>query len=250
MTIQDTTPPLLIVGTNKTVVSGAAWDFDNPTASDLSGVAVIAIIGTVTNGANLTRTWSATDAAGNTSDWSPSQSLYLDVTEPIAPFIDSLPTSNVSVDLDGSTLTVFNRDTFQNGQKAFKGHAEPGSKVTLTVFDSLSPPGVLVKTVMANAVDGSWSVVLSQQEWQGLSEGVIACKVKATDASGNISRESDPQRFYMDITPPADPVVELSDSVVLRVNPQQATIRFLNLDDFQNGTWIDRKSTRLNSSHT
>jgi hypothetical protein len=178
------------------------------------------------------------DAAGNISDWSSAQSLYLDVTEPSLPTIDRLPTLSTTVDVEGNELSVVNNVSLQDSSKVFSGQAEPSSKVTLTLFDSRLPPGVIIKTVVADAVDGSWSLTLNLQEWQSLSEGVIACKVKSTDASGNVSRESDPKRFYMDLTPPANPGVELSDSVVLRVNPQYPTIRFLNLEDFQNGTWI------------
>ena len=65
VTVRDTTAPILVVAASKTAVSGTAWSFDAPTATDISGVATIAILSTVTNGSVVTRTWTATDPCGN-----------------------------------------------------------------------------------------------------------------------------------------------------------------------------------------
>ena len=68
----DTTPPVLVCATNKTVEHGAAWSFDPPEASDTcSGTNVtVTLLGVETNGALpevITATWVATDACGNTN---------------------------------------------------------------------------------------------------------------------------------------------------------------------------------------
>lgn len=65
VTVTHTAPPTLLMAASKTVVSGTAWSFDAPTATDISGVATIAILSTVTNGSVITRTWVATDPCGN-----------------------------------------------------------------------------------------------------------------------------------------------------------------------------------------
>ena len=69
----DTTPPVFVCATNKTVQCGTVWTFDAPTATDAcSGTNVtVTILNTVTNGTAcalaITRTWLATDACGNTN---------------------------------------------------------------------------------------------------------------------------------------------------------------------------------------
>jgi uncharacterized repeat protein (TIGR01451 family) len=68
----DTTAPTLVCATNKTVELGGAWNFDEPTASDVSSF-IIAVVDTATNagacgaGFVASRTWSATDDCGNAS---------------------------------------------------------------------------------------------------------------------------------------------------------------------------------------
>jgi len=76
VTIQDLIAPTITCAPNKTVECGTQWSFDPPTATDnCSGSAgtpsvTIAVVSTVTNGTCpeiITRTWTATDACGNTS---------------------------------------------------------------------------------------------------------------------------------------------------------------------------------------
>jgi hypothetical protein len=88
VTVQDSTPPLIVLVPNRTVELGAAWGFDEPVALDTcSGpVAGISVIGTVTNlirGSTFsaTRSWHAADAAGNTAAAS-QMVLVLDTTSP------------------------------------------------------------------------------------------------------------------------------------------------------------------------
>jgi hypothetical protein len=67
--VNDTTPPVLTVGSNQTVNWGDSWQFNDPVATDNCGPATVSILSTVTNllGTNLvvTRTWQATDPCGN-----------------------------------------------------------------------------------------------------------------------------------------------------------------------------------------
>jgi hypothetical protein len=73
----DTTPPVLVCATNKTVECDSVWSFDPPSASDAcSGPNVtVTLVGVVTNGtcpAVITAMWVATDACGNTNTCSQS----------------------------------------------------------------------------------------------------------------------------------------------------------------------------------
>src|SRR5207253_538890 len=87
----DTTIPLInCSSTNKTVQLGAAWTFDAPTATDNGGTNIaITAVGTVTNTANhcgntfdATRTWTATDACGNSAQCSQTVNI-IDTTIPV-----------------------------------------------------------------------------------------------------------------------------------------------------------------------
>jgi hypothetical protein len=75
--VLDTTPPVLVGVTNKTVECGSAWSFDPPVATDAcSGTNVtVMLVGVLTNGtcpAVYTATWLAADAWGNTNTCSQS----------------------------------------------------------------------------------------------------------------------------------------------------------------------------------
>ena len=83
----DTTPPVLVCATNKTVECGSVWTFDPPAASDAcSGTNVtVSLVGVVTNGtcpAVFTATWVALDACGNTNTCSQSVT-NLETTPPV-----------------------------------------------------------------------------------------------------------------------------------------------------------------------
>ena len=72
ITVIDHTPPVIQCAGDKTVVAGSVWSFDTPTAIDGCSTNTISVVGTVTNGLCgdgfvATRTWSATDACGNSS---------------------------------------------------------------------------------------------------------------------------------------------------------------------------------------
>ena len=91
MNIVDTTAPVInCASTNRTVQLGAAWSFDAPTATDISGTSItITIIGTVTNTTghcgntfDAIRTWAAIDACGNSSQCSQTVNI-VDTTAPV-----------------------------------------------------------------------------------------------------------------------------------------------------------------------
>ena len=130
VTVVDTTPPVFICATNKSVVCGTAWTFDVPTASDAcSGTNVtITILSTVTNGLCpqvITRTWLATDVCGNTSTCSQMLTVVADTTPPViicptnktvicgtAWFFD-VPTASDAC--SGTNVTIFIINTVTNG---------------------------------------------------------------------------------------------------------------------------------------
>jgi hypothetical protein len=68
--VRDTTPPVLIVGTNRTIVAGTPLVFDPATATDACGTATVTVLGTQTNNLafpiyRVTRIWWAADECGN-----------------------------------------------------------------------------------------------------------------------------------------------------------------------------------------
>jgi hypothetical protein len=76
ITVQDTTPPILIPAPDRTVTAGAAWEFAQPEAADNCSSVTVSVLNTVTNAmfqlagqdaVPVTRMWLATDAASNTN---------------------------------------------------------------------------------------------------------------------------------------------------------------------------------------
>jgi len=72
--VNDTKAPTLTAAPDRTVEAGTVWEFDQPTAADNCTKVTPSVLSTVTNTAGLvggqeatavTRTWVATDAAGN-----------------------------------------------------------------------------------------------------------------------------------------------------------------------------------------
>ena len=70
VTVVDTTAPDITCATNKTVLAGAVWYFDPPTAWDVccGSNVTVSVLSTITNGYcpwYITRTWTATDCCTN-----------------------------------------------------------------------------------------------------------------------------------------------------------------------------------------
>jgi MYXO-CTERM domain-containing protein len=122
----------------------------------------------------------ATDAAGNTSPNSNTNTFVVDATAPAAPV--------VLTPADGS----FTSDT----TPTYTGTAEPGSTVTVIV------DGASVGTVTANAA-GNWTFTPTVP----LANGPHSVKATASDAGGNTSPDSNINNFTVDTVAPAAPVV-------------------------------------------
>jgi hypothetical protein len=127
VTVVDLTPPELACAPNKSVECATAWVFDEPVATDACGTNTLTVVGTATNtGCGqtyvATRTWRATDAAGNFSECS----QVVTVVDLTAPELTCAPNKSVecatawtfdepvATDACGTnTLTVV--DTVTNG---------------------------------------------------------------------------------------------------------------------------------------
>jgi hypothetical protein len=94
VTVVDTTPPIIVCGTNRTVVCGTNWDFDLPQISDAccpsNTLTVVAFDTAVTNSDHcvtvFTRTWQVADCCTNTASCSQSVTV---VRQPPAPVVIS-----------------------------------------------------------------------------------------------------------------------------------------------------------------
>lgn len=81
VTVTDTTPPVLTCAPDKTVECGAAWSFDEPSATDACDGAdvIVSILDTIDSGSGCslvsTRTWEASDACGNSTTCSQTVSV-------------------------------------------------------------------------------------------------------------------------------------------------------------------------------
>ncbi|MDC0714124.1 Ig-like domain-containing protein [Stigmatella sp. ncwal1] len=158
--IVDGTP----VGTTTASASGS-WSF-TPTAP-------------LADGSHTVRA-TATDAVGNTSAPSNTNTFIVDTTAPAAPVV----------------VTPANGSTTQDTTPTYSGTAEAGSTVTVIV------DGTPVGTTTANG-SGSWSFTPTAP----LADGPHTVKASATDAVGNTGPESNTNAFIVDTTAPAAPVV-------------------------------------------
>ncbi len=121
----------------------------------------------------------ATDAAGNVSINSATNTFTVDTTAPVAPVV-STPANGGRVATTTPSVT---------------GTAE--ANATVTVFID----GVSAGTTTANA-SGNWTFTTAV-----LSEASHTVRATATDSVGNVSTSSNTNTFTVDATPPAAPVV-------------------------------------------
>jgi len=133
---------------------------------------------TLTQGSHAVKT-TATDAAGNTSAYSSTNTFTVDTVAPNAPVV-ALPAN-------GSTVTTTT--------PTFSGTAEANSKVRIYV------DGVLVDSTTADG-SGNWSKVSAT-----LAQGSHTIKATAIDAAGNTSTYSNTNIFTVDSIAPSVPVV-------------------------------------------
>lgn len=127
-----------------------------------------------------TVTANATDAAGNTSPFSDTNTFTIDTTPPAKPVI-TLP-ANASV--------------VSTGSPAFSGTAETGATVRVIV------DGNEVCTAVATTGD-----VFSCTPMSAIADGTHSVNVTATDPAGNLSPVSDNHSFTIDTGVPIAPVV-------------------------------------------
>jgi len=122
----------------------------------------------------------ATDAAGNTSPNSNTNTFMVDTTPPAAPVV----------------VMPANGSTTNDSTPTYAGTAEPGTTVSVVV------DGLATGTTTANA-SGNWVFTPTTP----LTEGPHAVNAITTDAAGNASPLSNTNTFMVDTTPPAAPVV-------------------------------------------
>ncbi len=196
----DTTPPAAPVvitpangvatGNTKPVVSGTAEANSTvmvlmdgtsvgTTTADGSGNWSFTVSSALSEGSHTTKA-RASDAAGNASVDSNTNTFTIDTTPPAAPVV----------------ITPANGGATGNTKPVVSGTAEANS--TITVFVD----GTSVGTTTADA-SGNWSFTVSS----ALSEGSHTTKARATDAASNTSVDSNTNTFTIDTTPPAAPVV-------------------------------------------
>ncbi|GEM_PF-5387864 len=147
---------------------------------------------TLTQGSHTIKV-TATDAAGNTSGYSNTNSFTIDSAAPGAPVVVG--------PADGSYVNT--------ATPTFSGTAEANSKVRLYV------DGVLVDSVTADS-EGNWSKVSAI-----LSQGSHSLKATATDGAGNTSTYSNTNTFTVDTAAPTTPIVSapVNGSYLTTVTP-------------------------------
>ncbi|SEK93114.1 Myxococcales GC_trans_RRR domain-containing protein/MYXO-CTERM domain-containing protein [Stigmatella aurantiaca] len=122
----------------------------------------------------------ATDAAGNTSPASNTNTFIVDTTEPVAPVV----------------VTPANFSTTSDNTPTYSGTAEPGTTVNVIVN------GTSVGTALTNG-SGNWTLTPTTP----LPDGQYSVSATATDNAGNTSPASNTNVFTVDTAAPAAPVV-------------------------------------------
>jgi len=158
------------------VVDGASF---GPVTADASGNWTYTPSVPLADGAHTVKS-SASDAVGNTSPDSNTNTFTVDSTAPAAPVVTSPAAGSTTND---STPT-------------YSGTAEANSTVNVFV------DGTSIGTTPADA-SGNWSMT----EPTSLTDGSHMVRSRATDAIGNTSPDSGSNAFTVDTTAPAAPVV-------------------------------------------
>jgi uncharacterized protein (TIGR03382 family) len=199
--IVDTTPPaapVVVTPANGSVTSDNTPAYSGTAEAGSTVTVIVDGVSVGTTTANAAGNWTltpatalvdgphmvratATDAAGNTSASSNTNTFIVDTTPPAAPVV----------------VTPANGAVTNDNTPAYSGTAEAGSTVTVIV------DGVSVGTTTANAA-GTWTLTPAT----ALADGPHTVSATATDAAGNTSASSNTNTFIVDTTPPAAPVVQ------------------------------------------
>ena len=197
VTVQDTIAPTITCVAAKTIECGTAWTFDDPSASDTCGTPIVTISATVTNTAghcgntfDATRTWLATDGAGNTAVCSQKVTV-VDTTPPTITCVanktiecgtawtfdkptalDTCGTNTISIVSTVTNLACGNTLSATRTWHATDdcGNVSPDCSQTVTVVDT-TPPTITCSPNLTNdctSVDGA----------------VVTFTVSATDTCG------------------------------------------------------------------
>jgi len=195
--VRDTTAPSITCANARTVECGSAWTFNGPSASDACGTPIVSIVGTVTNFTghcgntfDATRTWLATDAAGNTATCSQTVTV-VDTTPPgITCVTDKTVECGTAWSFDspsgldacgGTTIQLVNTFTNHTCGHTFMatriwhavdacGNVSINCSQTVTVVDT-TPPTIVCSPNLTNVCTG-------------VSGAVVTFTTTATDGCG------------------------------------------------------------------
>jgi VCBS repeat/type 1 secretion C-terminal target domain (VC_A0849 subclass) len=134
-----------------------------------------------------------TNAAGNTSPFSPEFTINIDTDAPTKPVIGA-----VTDDVEAYTGPLTSGSTTNDNKPTLSGTGTEGDKITI-----LDGTKVLGSVIVGE--DGKWSFTPTDP----LDETTHTLTITATDPAGNVSLPSDGFVLTVDITPPVAP--ELTD---------------------------------------
>jgi hypothetical protein len=211
VTVLDTTPPVIVCATNKTVECGSQWTFDPPQAWDrCCGTNVtVTVLNTFTNGNGpcslfIRRTWQVTDCCTNTATCSQTITV-VDTTPPVA----NCPTNKTvecgsqwTFDLPtawdaccGTNVTITVQNTFTNALSPCVSIirrvwqiADCCQNVTtcsqsITVVDT-TPPVIVCATNKTVECGSQWTFD-PPQAWDGCCGTNVTVTVLNTLTNGN-----------------------------------------------------------------
>jgi hypothetical protein len=170
---------------------------EGSTSADGSGNWSYTLTSFLTNGALYDVKATATDAAGNTSAFSNTNSFTVDTSPPSAPVV----------------VTPANGSLSNDSTPEASGTAEANSTVSVSI------DGALNGTTSANA-SGNWSYTPAT----ALADGSHTVKATASDAANNTSVFSNTNTFTLDATPPSAPTISLPTNGSIMTSSQPVII--------------------------
>ncbi|WP_208605442.1 Ig-like domain-containing protein, partial [Salinicola socius] len=141
-----------------------------------------------------------TDAAGNTSGVGNLGAVTIDVTDPVAPVIDS-----ATDDID-PTGTLGDGDSTNDATPTLTGTAEANATVAILAN------GTQIGTADADD-DGNWSFTIGDAN--ALPDGEVDFTATATDAAGNVSPASPSFTLNVDTVDPMAPAIDPTNGDII-----------------------------------